>query len=57
MMELFGTNFAITLGSWRLRFVVALEDVDAPTPPSQPAPHRVRIVNDEDYSRSNASFN
>jgi hypothetical protein len=57
MMELFGTNFSITLGSWRLRFCVALEDTDAPVAPAQPTPHKVRIVNDEDYSRRNASFN
>jgi len=57
MMELFGTNFAITLGSWRLSFRIALEDVDAPVGPQKPAPHHVRIVNDEDFSRRNASFN
>lgn len=56
-MELFGTNFAITLGSWRLRFCVALEDTDAPPAPAHPTPHKVRIVNDDEYSRRNASFN
>jgi len=56
-MELFGTNFAITLGSWRLRFVVALEDIDAPVAPGQPTPHRVRVVTDDEYARRNASYN
>lgn len=56
-MELFGTNFAITLGSWRLRFCVALEDTDTPAASPQPVPHRVRVVNEEEYSRRNASFN
>jgi len=56
-MELFGTNFAITLGSWRLCFRLALEDVDAPAAPVRPTPHRVHVVNDEEYARRNASFN
>ena len=29
-MELFGTNFTIALGAWRLRFVLMLEDGDEP---------------------------
>lgn len=28
-MEFFGTKFSVTLGGWRLRFALALEDVDA----------------------------
>ncbi len=27
-MELFGTNFSITLGAWKLRFVLMLEETD-----------------------------
>ena len=50
-MELFGTNFAITVGSWRLCFRLALEDMDAPVMPARPTPHRVRVVADEDFSR------
>ena len=56
-MEFFGTNFAITLGSWRLCFRLALEDIDAPVAPPKPTPHRVRVVAEDDYSRRNASFN
>lgn len=49
-MELFGTNFAITLGSWRLSFRLAVEDVDAPAMPPKPsANHRVRVVDDPVY--------
>ena len=51
MMEIFGTNFSITLGSWRLRFCVALEDTDMPVPPKAAAPHRVRIVPEDEFSR------
>lgn len=50
-MEIFGTNFNITLGSWRLRFCVALEDVDVPAPAKAKPPHRVRIVPEDDYVR------
>jgi hypothetical protein len=56
-MEILGTNFAITLGSWRLRFCLALEDVDAPQPARAPAPHRVRVVPEDEYSRRRASAN
>jgi hypothetical protein len=52
-MEMLGTNFSITLGSWRLRLGFALEDIDAPVPVRDTPPHRVRIVH-EDYSRREA---
>ena len=50
-MELFGTNFALTLGSWRLRLCLAIEDVDAPEPAKVAPPHRVRIVAEDGYAR------
>jgi len=57
-MELIGTNFSITLGSWRLRFCLAVEDIDAPAPAAKPAPHRVRVVDETQYSRhQNAGYN
>jgi hypothetical protein len=28
-VEFFGTKFTLTLGGWRLRFALALEDADA----------------------------
>jgi hypothetical protein len=28
-VEFFGTKFTLTLGGWRLRFALALEDTDA----------------------------
>lgn len=49
-MEILGTNFSITLGSWRLCFRVAVEDVDAPAAAPRQTPHRIRIV-DESYER------
>jgi hypothetical protein len=55
-MEIMGTNFSITLGSWRLRLGFAIEDTDAPAPPKEQPPHRVRIVPDDSqhYSRREA---
>jgi len=52
-MEILGTNFSITLGSWRMRLCFALEDVDAPEAAKEPTPHRVRIVRDDEYQRRN----
>lgn len=57
-MEILGTNFAITLGSWRLCFRLAVEDIDAPAAQSQShTPHRVRIVEEDAYARRRASAN
>lgn len=54
-MEIMGTNFSITLGSWRLRLGFAIEDVDVPAAAKEPPPHRVRIVpEDAYYSRREA---
>ena len=50
-MEILGTNFAITLGSWRLRFCFAVEDVDAPVPAKAKPPHRVRIIREDSYAQ------
>ena len=57
-MEILGTNFAITLGSWRICLRFAVEDVDAPMPPKAHTPHRVRIVEEDDrYAQRRASAN
>lgn len=53
-MEIMGTNFTITLGSWRLRLCFAVEDVDAPPAPAQDVPHHVRMVREDQYSRRQA---
>ncbi|MGB8519109.1 MAG: hypothetical protein WCD38_02985 [Candidatus Tumulicola sp.] len=50
-MELFGTTFTLSLGAWRLRFLLALEDSDSTPPPKVPPPHHVRIVPDNEYAR------
>ena len=53
-MEIIGTNFSITLGSWRLRLGFTIEDVDMPAQAKEPPPHRVRIIPEDAYSRREA---
>ncbi len=48
-MEILGTNFSITLGSWRLCFRIAVEDIDAPMPMKARVPHKMRVVSEEYY--------
>ena len=50
-MEILGTNFSITLGSWRLRFCFAVEDVDEPVPVKTRPPHRVRVIPEDEFVR------
>lgn len=49
-MEILGTNFTLTLGGWRLRFVLAIEDSDAPPGAKTQPPHRMRVVPADEYA-------
>jgi hypothetical protein len=49
-MEIFGTNFILTLGAWRLRFVLAIEDTDEAQPAKARPPHRMRVVPEDEYA-------
>jgi hypothetical protein len=51
-MELLGTHFSLTLGSWRLRFTLAIEDVEQPATTATP-PHHVRVVPERTFSTRN----
>jgi len=42
-MQFIGTKFSITLGAWRLRFVLALEEADDDFPGGRRAPHHVSV--------------
>ncbi|HTX56422.1 MAG TPA: hypothetical protein VMD47_04885 [Candidatus Acidoferrales bacterium] len=53
-MEIMGSNFSITLGSWRVRFGFTVEDVDVPQEAKESPPHHVRIVTEDTYSRREA---
>lgn len=50
-MEILGTNFSISLGAWRLRFVLAIEDTDTAPMPKPQVPHRMRVVPEDEYVR------
>jgi len=49
-MEILGTNFTLTLGGWRLRFVLAIEDTDATQAAKARPPHRMRVVPEDEYA-------
>jgi len=42
-MEFIGTKFSITLGAWRIRFVMAIEEANDEQPRDRVAPHHVRM--------------
>ena len=50
-MEILGTNFVLSLGSWRLRFVLAIEDGDALPERKSVPPHRMRLIPEDEYVR------
>jgi hypothetical protein len=49
-MEILGTNFTITLGGWRLRFVFAVEETETPPAPKQHVPHRLRVMAEDEWA-------
>jgi hypothetical protein len=50
-VEIIGTNFTLSLGSWRLRFVLALEERDEGAKEKVRTPHRLRVVPEDEYVR------
>lgn len=51
-MEILGTNFVLTLGAWRLRFVLAVEDADPPLSSGRLRPPHHLTVGSTARSRS-----
>jgi hypothetical protein len=51
IVEILGTNFTISIGSWRLRFVLALEERDERPKERVATPHRLRVVPEDEYVR------
>lgn len=53
-MDLIGTQFSLTLGSWRLKFGLSIEDTSLKEElPRQYAAHRPRFVREEEFTRNN----
>ncbi len=50
-MEIIGTNFTLSLGSFRLRFVLALEDNEEPPNERVRPPHKLRVIPEDEYVR------
>jgi hypothetical protein len=50
-MQILGTNFSLTLGAWRLRFVLALEECEELPNEKVAPPHRLRVVPEDEFAR------
>jgi hypothetical protein len=50
-VEIIGTNFTVSLGAWRLRFVLALEETDERPKERVRPPHKLRVVPEDEYVR------
>ncbi len=50
-MEIMGTNFTLSLGAWRLRFVLAIEENDERPKEKVRVPHRLRVAPEDEYVR------
>ncbi|MBV9149999.1 MAG: hypothetical protein JO024_09040 [Candidatus Eremiobacteraeota bacterium] len=50
-MEFIGTKFSITLGAWRLRFVLALEEANDERRPDKLRPHHVTTPRERTAAR------
>lgn len=48
-MEIMGTNFTLSLGVWRLRFVLAIEENEDRAKERARPPHRLRVVPEDEY--------
>jgi hypothetical protein len=51
IVEIIGTNFTLSLGAWRLRFVLAVEENDERPKEKVRPPHRLRVVPEDEYVR------
>ncbi len=51
-MEILGTHFSLSLGAWRLRFSIAIEDTDLQVPTkAATAEPQLRIVSSDKHSQ------
>jgi hypothetical protein len=51
IVEIMGTNFTLSLGAWRLRFVLAIEENEEPRKEPVRPPHRLRVIPEDEYVR------
>jgi len=50
-VEIIGTNLTLSLGAWRLRFVLAIEEAEESPKEKIRPPHRMRVVPEDRYAR------
>ncbi len=50
-MEIIGTHFTLALGSWQLKFALAIEERDEGAKEKVRTPHRLRVVPEDEYVR------
>ncbi len=51
IVEIIGTTFTLALGAWRLRLVLAIEEIDERPKEKVRVPHRLRVVPEDEYVR------
>jgi hypothetical protein len=51
IVEIIGTNFTLSLGAWRLRFILAIEENEEPPKEKIRPPHRLRVIPEDEYVR------
>jgi len=50
-MEILGTNFTLTLGGWRLRLVLSIEETEAVSPQGRTASHHLAVIKESNEAR------
>jgi hypothetical protein len=50
-VEIVGTSFTLALGSWQLKFSLAIEERDERPKEKVRPPHRLRVVPEDEYVR------
>jgi hypothetical protein len=51
IVEIVGTSFTLALGSWQLKFSLAIEERDERPKEKVRPPHRLRVVPEDEYVR------
>jgi hypothetical protein len=51
IVEIIGTHFTLSLGSWRLRLLFAIEEADERPAEKVRPPHRLRVVPEDEFVR------
>jgi hypothetical protein len=50
-VEIIGTHLTLSLGAWRLRFILAIEEHEEPPKEKVRPPHKLRVIREDQYVR------